>query len=511
MKLEISSTEIKPTVQKLFPGGPVKLKAVANEKMELIINGTKITGAELVNGRKITLKKLGKDLVLEADGEPFAQIEEFYDTPGVSLDGQGWQFSEGEYLQIADQGLVPVGGEQAGGLLPAAPALALAPLGLGGAGLGLAAATVTAVAAAAGNTDAPSDNPGPASALLASVRIAGKITAGPVKEGEDLVVQFFNAAGQKVGVDVAVNDDGSFSTTLANQVNGQVLVAKLVDRNQSLGNFDDESTGALQSFTTSLMVAFTVNAPQLNIAINPLTTIAAMKAGATASDLGVNTVNLTLTSVQQWNGFMSKLVGLEGDVSAIPVVPTNSQEFTGQAKTAGEKLGVLLASMSGMSRENKSQKETIQQLVDAMGADGNMSEKGVEKLFEGALITPNVKGTARMEELLTLALANTNAGAKLASLIAQASVDLDGNNVSALSAAKFTASQIAQLRASRMARTASSWMELLRSLAWASGPGRWWSWRRTRRAKRTCTRMAKAKEGTGGLPRPSSGSRSPTH
>jgi hypothetical protein len=110
---------------------------------------------------------------------------------------------------------------------------------------------------------------------------------------------------------------------------------------------------------------------------------------------------------------MSKLVGLEGDVSALTVVATNSQEFSGQATTSGEKMGVILAAISGMSRESKSQKEAIQQLVDALGEDGNMNEKGVEKLFEGALITANVKGTAKMEDLLKLVLTNTNAGAKL--------------------------------------------------------------------------------------------------
>ena len=128
------------------------VKALPNGRIEVLIDGVKYTGSELIDGKRIQLKKEDKNLIFELDGEPFAQIEDFYSTEGASLDGQGWQFSPADALKLDDTGLVA---------LPEAaftPQVAVVPVaasgGSGGllAGLGLAAA-----AGGGGNGAAPVD------------------------------------------------------------------------------------------------------------------------------------------------------------------------------------------------------------------------------------------------------------------------------------------------------------------------------------------------------------------
>ena len=114
------------------------IKALPNGRIEVLIDGVKYTGAELIDGKRIQLKKEDKNLVFELDGEPFAQIEDFYGTEGASLDGQGWQFSPGDALKLDDTGVVPL---PEAAFTPQVAAVA-ASGGSGGllAGLGLAAA-----------------------------------------------------------------------------------------------------------------------------------------------------------------------------------------------------------------------------------------------------------------------------------------------------------------------------------------------------------------------------------
>ena len=109
MELQVTKIPISTTTSatdKLMPARPVSVKAVTNERVELFIDGVKYMGSELVNGKQITLKKVENNLVFELDGEAFAQIDNFYDTQGATLDGLGWQFSSQESLTLGSEGVV---------------------------------------------------------------------------------------------------------------------------------------------------------------------------------------------------------------------------------------------------------------------------------------------------------------------------------------------------------------------------------------------------------------------
>ena len=127
---------------------PLQVQAVANERIELFIDGVKQTGAELIGGKRIQLKKQDKNLVFELDGEPFAQVDNFYDTQGVSLDGLGWNFSETQFLKLDDTGLIALPDDP--GQLEVAALPIIAASGGGGLGAVLGGLGVAAAAGAGG-------------------------------------------------------------------------------------------------------------------------------------------------------------------------------------------------------------------------------------------------------------------------------------------------------------------------------------------------------------------------
>lgn len=97
----------------LFPTR-ISVKAAAGERIEMFIDDVKYNGAELVNGKRIALKKVDQDMIFELDGQAFAKVDSFYATEGASLDGLGWQFSEVESLKISGDGITAFSGNSIG-------------------------------------------------------------------------------------------------------------------------------------------------------------------------------------------------------------------------------------------------------------------------------------------------------------------------------------------------------------------------------------------------------------
>ena len=61
MKIEVKTNAPSPNASapsKLFPEVRVSVKAVANERHELLIDGRKYSGGELINGKPIKLKRV---------------------------------------------------------------------------------------------------------------------------------------------------------------------------------------------------------------------------------------------------------------------------------------------------------------------------------------------------------------------------------------------------------------------------------------------------------------------
>jgi hypothetical protein len=129
---------------KPFPQGIVKIKALPNQKIELIVDGVKQNGSQLINGKPVTVKKVGADLLFEVDGQTFAQIEDFEGTAGASLDGANWSFPNDGGLAISDAGLVA-----SSAIEPQALPL-VAAAGTGGVGVALAGLAAIGLAAGGG-------------------------------------------------------------------------------------------------------------------------------------------------------------------------------------------------------------------------------------------------------------------------------------------------------------------------------------------------------------------------
>jgi hypothetical protein len=97
--------------------------------MELFIDGVKLTGSQLINGKPIRLKKKDQDLVIEVEGQAIAVIEGFYATGGSVLEGQSWQFAEAESLKWVDSGVTSA--LEVAGTAALLPVAAISGLGAG--------------------------------------------------------------------------------------------------------------------------------------------------------------------------------------------------------------------------------------------------------------------------------------------------------------------------------------------------------------------------------------------
>ena len=179
MKIELARPESESTnVFKTAPPSRTHIKALPNQRLEVVINGVKFTGAELINGQRVILKKEGLNLILELDGEAFVEIDNFYDTAGASLDGAGWQFSSADALKFDASGVVALAeaafvpqvavlpAAASGGMSGLLAGLGLAALGGGGGGGGgsplpttPAQAALTLIKAAADANNASGSSP----------------------------------------------------------------------------------------------------------------------------------------------------------------------------------------------------------------------------------------------------------------------------------------------------------------------------------------------------------------
>jgi len=192
MKIKIETNEIFRSLivsynsNKVFPGEPVRVQARPNDRIELFIDEVKHTGGALVEGKRIYLKKQDKALVFVIDDEPFVMVENFYDTEGVSLDGQAWSYSADAFLQASDTGIaaLPQSAELAD---PFAPQLVQLPLIVASAG-------GTVVPALGGASISAAIREDVLSRTLKDHIVRGVITSGDVIAGNDLQVSVYGIA-----------------------------------------------------------------------------------------------------------------------------------------------------------------------------------------------------------------------------------------------------------------------------------------------------------------------------
>jgi len=233
--------------------------------------------------------------------------------------------------------------------------------------------------------------------------IQGNIVAGPLVEGQKLTVSIFTSAGVLLQSGVAVANDGSFSTRVAANL-GDVLIAIVTDPDTG-ADYLDEATGAAKDLNAALFATVIVSdlSAPVQAQVNPVTTLAAIKAGLSAD--GSGTIS-NATAVVNANTLVAKALGLE-NVTAVPV-PTNGGSYTPADLTAGEKLGAVLAALSGLDTANEGNTQTsLTFLAAQIGLAGQpISAEGLAALLNGAAAAaPRTDG--KLEDVVSSLLAAT--------------------------------------------------------------------------------------------------------
>jgi hypothetical protein len=256
-------------------------------------------------------------------------------------------------------------------------------LGLGA----LAAGGGLALAAGAGGSV------GSAVVAVADHIVAGAIVAGPVTVTNDLLVTVYAANGTTVLGTSGVNDAGQYSVNVGSYTG--VVIARLTSTgvNGTQADYHDEATGGQVNLTATLMASTVVPGGTVTLNINPLTTIAALKAAIPSSGA---VSGLTAVAVSEANAAVASAFGLNNLISETVITTIDA---TGSANSAynptldglsnAEKYGAILAALSGLDQQNGGVAQTaINDLVAEVTASGNsgtLSAVALNDLIVGAV------------------------------------------------------------------------------------------------------------------------------
>ena len=236
------------------------------------------------------------------------------------------------------------------------------------------------------------------------VLIQGKIVAGPVIAGNGLTVSIFTSAGVLLQSGVVVANDGSFSTRVAANL-GDVLIAKVTDSGTG-ADYSDEATGAAKDLNAAIFAAVIVSdlSAPIQAQVNPVTTLAAIKAGLSAD--GSGTIS-NATAVQDANTLVAKALGLD-NVTVAPVTTNGGSYAPADGLSSGEKLGAVLAALSGLDSTNAGNTQTtLTSLAGQIGVSGQaISADGSAALLNGAAAA-SLRTDGKLEATVSNLLAST--------------------------------------------------------------------------------------------------------
>ena len=376
---------------------PVQLSLPPGTKLAVDVQGPSAKQAGAKGAGKLNLKRVGDDLVIEGDGERLVQVSQYYDTKDVSVGTTQWDLAE-PVMPVADKRTpehkaekstavdgsasnstsdastsAPAEGaaqEAAGAATPTSKGFNWAPVALG---LGLAGG------GGGGGGASGSD-------AVASTVISGTIAAGPVLSSNALKVNLYKVSD---GSWVQASLDSTTGQFTANLGNYSGLVVVKVTSSGTTEDFKDEATGLNMHLDATLLSVASVAAGSSVLHVNPVTTLAAQKAGVNVD--GTPGVNLSASSASAANTAIAKAFGLSGDITQMAASTTINAQ--GVSQSANE-VGLVLAALSGMSANVGSQQKAISDLLNAMGSDGSISAAGLEKLLQGAkVVDPSNNGT----------------------------------------------------------------------------------------------------------------------
>jgi hypothetical protein len=236
------------------------------------------------------------------------------------------------------------------------------------------------------------------------VLIQGNIVAGPLVAGQKLTVSIFTSTGTLLESGVPVANDGSFSIRVSAKL-GDVLIAKVIDSDTG-ADYLDEATGAAKDLNAALFAAVIVSdlSAPIQAQVNPVTTLAAIKAGLSAD--GSGTIS-NADAVLNANTLVAKALGLD-NVNVAPV-PTNGGSYApSDGLSSGEKLGAVLAALSGLDSTNEGNSQTsLTFLAAQIGVSGQaLSAEGQAALLNGALAA-SLRTDGKLEAAISNLLAAT--------------------------------------------------------------------------------------------------------
>ncbi|MFO0111686.1 MAG: hypothetical protein ACK519_04480, partial [Sphingomonadaceae bacterium] len=208
---------------------------------------------------------------------------------------------------------------------------------------------------------------------------------------------------------VRVSANGSFTATDLPIGAGDVIFARVVDSTTG-ADYLDEATGVATDLNAVLLAVKAVEGTSVTMNINPLTTIAAIKAGLAADGSGTIA---DATAAKNANTATAQAFGLSGiDITTTSVVVTNSDGYTSaDGLTPGEKVGAVLAALSGMDSLNAGNSQTtitfLSQSINVAGSNGQLTSEGQVSLMRGASAAED-KVEGSLQNLISDSLASSS-------------------------------------------------------------------------------------------------------
>ena len=289
-----------------------------------------------------------------------------------------------------------------------------------GLGIGAAAAGGVGIAAAAGGAAAAAA--AGAAAAAAGAVVSGGVVAGKLVASHGLKVELYKADGVTLIATGAIDASGNYSVDIGSYRG--IVITKIVDTSAG-ADFIDEATGKAVDLNGTLM-SIGVVAGSTKMNVNPLTTVAAKKAGATN---GATTGAPSDSDVAKYNASIAESFGLT-DLIGIDVVTTQDGGYNpNNGVSAAEKLGAILAALSGMDQTAGA--GNIDTAIDALAngitvnlvsSDGTLSGNVANLLLAGAKTAdPNTSGS--LTNLISDAVAQTNASVSINAIGSDNAID----------------------------------------------------------------------------------------
>jgi hypothetical protein len=242
-----------------------------------------------------------------------------------------------------------------------------------------------------------------------AIDVSGQIVAGPVQPGNGLSVDIYLANGKLLVSGVKVNADGSFIAKELPIGAGDVIFARVVDSTTG-ADYLDEATGIAKDINAVLLAVKAVAGASVTMNINPLTTIAAIKAGLAADGSGTIKDAAAATNA---NSATAQAFGLSDiDITTVSVVATNSGSYNpDDDMSPGEKVGAVLAALSGLDSINAGNSQTtitsLSQSVNVAGSNGQLTSQGGVSLMLGAAAAED-KVEGSLQKLISDSVASSS-------------------------------------------------------------------------------------------------------